>query len=109
SEVEVHGNLAPSTAAAVFRGAATGFQCCYELGHRGNATLAGSIRALVTIQPDGSVGDTTLVESTLAQPEVERCFLRELHRLRFAPVSGGPARVALHQRFGPKTTPSAPR
>jgi tetratricopeptide (TPR) repeat protein len=92
------GTLTSDTVAAVLRGAEGSFRCCYELAHRSTASLAGEVSIALTVQPDGSVSQGAVTGSSLARPEVERCVLREVQKLRFPPHESGP--VPLTHRLG---------
>jgi tetratricopeptide (TPR) repeat protein len=95
------GTLSPEAVSAVLRGAGASFGCCYELAHRTTAGLQGELSIALTVQPDGSVSQGAVTGSTLARPEVERCMLREIHKLRFPPPQSGPVPLTHRLSFHP--------
>ncbi|MFH1942484.1 MAG: AgmX/PglI C-terminal domain-containing protein [bacterium] len=48
---------------------------CYERELKRNPTLKGKVSVRVTVSPDGSVKEATIVSSTLDNDRVERCIL----------------------------------
>jgi len=51
---------------------------CYERELRRNPTLKGKVSVRITVTPDGSIKDATIVSSTLNNERVERCILARI-------------------------------
>lgn len=66
---------------------------CYEQHLKSNPTLRGRAMMRFVIDPSGAVAKASVVESTLASPELERCLERAVMQLQFPPRTGGPAIV----------------
>ncbi|OPZ68149.1 MAG: Gram-negative bacterial tonB protein [bacterium ADurb.Bin478] len=62
---------------------------------RTNAELRGKVSIDITIEPDGTVSNAGVVESTMNQPDFDREILNILRRLRFEPVPEGSVTVNL--------------
>jgi tetratricopeptide (TPR) repeat protein len=98
------GHLTTPLIQAVMSGAAMRMQCCYELGHRWAPTLSGKVSVKATIAPDGAVSGAEIAGSTIADPAVSACVVREFGKLRFPAPAGGVATIVASLGF----TPSAP-
>lgn len=59
------------------------FRACYETGLMRTPGLKGVVAVSFSILPTGSVGSTTIASSTLNDPRVESCILRQFQRLTF--------------------------
>jgi hypothetical protein len=75
-------------------------RACYEVEASRNPNLRGGIVLSWQIQPDGSVSTAGLVSSTLQNPRVEGCVIRQVKTWHF-PTAETPSDVASYGfRFG---------
>jgi TonB family protein len=66
-------------------------QQCYERARMDDASLAGTVQARITIDPDGAVANVEIVKSTLGAPPVEACIRQGILRWRLPRPAGGAA------------------
>ncbi|HEY2410234.1 MAG TPA: AgmX/PglI C-terminal domain-containing protein [Polyangiaceae bacterium] len=59
------------------------FQACYEIATATNPTLKGSVGVSFSITPGGAVASASVGNSSLSNPRVEGCILRQFNRLHF--------------------------
>jgi hypothetical protein len=59
------------------------FQACYEIASAHDPTLKGSVGVSFSVAPGGSVSSANVTGSSLNNPRVEGCILRQFKRLQF--------------------------
>jgi hypothetical protein len=59
------------------------FQACYEIASAHDPTLKGSVGVAFSVSPGGSVSSASITGSSLNNPRVEGCILRQFNRLQF--------------------------
>ena len=59
------------------------FTACYEIASAHDPTLKGSVGVTFSISPGGSVSSASITGSSLNNPRVEGCILRNFNRLQF--------------------------
>jgi hypothetical protein len=59
------------------------FQACYEIASAHDPTLKGSVGVAFSVSPSGSVSSASITGSSLNNPRVEGCILRNFNRLQF--------------------------
>ena len=59
------------------------FQACYEIASAHDPTLKGNVGVSFSIGPGGSVSSASITGSSLNNPRVEGCILRQFNRLQF--------------------------
>ena len=59
------------------------FQACYEIASAHDPTLKGGVSVSFSISPGGSVSSASIANSSLNNPRVEGCILRQFNRLQF--------------------------
>lgn len=64
-------------------------RACYERELRHNPTLAGKVTVQFSIQPQGSVTDSKIIENTTGESAVANCVLKTIRRFRFTPGPEG--------------------
>jgi hypothetical protein len=75
-------------------------RACYEVEASRNPNLRGGIVLSWQIQPDGAVSTASLVSSTLSNPRVEGCVLRQVRSWHF-PTADTASEVGTYGfRFG---------
>lgn len=57
---------------------------CYRQGLERNARLHGKVVISFTIKQRGFVSDASVVKTTLNDPQVEACIVKQIKQLRFA-------------------------
>lgn len=62
---------------------------CFEGGLQRNPKLQGSVNAAFRIDRKGAVSTTRVAKSTLGDPKVESCILRQIARWKFPEPDGG--------------------
>jgi len=75
--------LSPDQIARVVRARTGAFQACYEIASAHDPTLKGSVGVAFSISPGGSVTSASITGSSLNNPRVEGCILRNFNRLQF--------------------------
>ncbi|MET0792503.1 MAG: AgmX/PglI C-terminal domain-containing protein [Polyangiaceae bacterium] len=75
--------LSPDQIARVVRSRFGAFQACYEIASAHDPTLKGSVGVAFSISPGGSVSSASITGSSLNNPRVEGCILRQFNRLQF--------------------------
>jgi len=76
------------------------FQACYEIASAHDPTLKGSVGVSFSIGPGGSVSNASLSGSSLSNPRVEGCILRQFNRLQF-PSADKPTGAGFSFAFKP--------
>lgn len=59
------------------------FTACYEIASAHDPTLKGSVGVSFSVAPGGSVSSASITGSSLNNPRVEGCILRQFNRLQF--------------------------
>ena len=73
---------------------------CYERELKRNPTLKGKVSVRITLSPDGSVKDATIVSSTLDNERVERCILARIRLWKdFNPIDPSEGDVTFRQVY----------
>ena len=73
---------------------------CYERELKRNPTLKGKVSVRITLSPDGSVKDATIVSSTLDNERVERCILARIRLWKdFRPIDPSEGDVTFRQVY----------
>jgi TonB family protein len=73
---------------------------CYDRELRKNPTLKGKIVVRITVAPDGTVKDASVVSSTLNDANVESCILSRIHSWNdFEPISASEGDVTFRQVY----------
>ncbi len=90
SKTSVQGGLSQEAIGRVLDRAKSQMRYCYEKELQRLPDLYGKVTVKFEINGTGSVGDTSVVLTTLNNTNVEECLLRVYRRLRFPqPVGGG--------------------
>lgn len=77
-------------------------RACYELAAQSDPTLAGGVTVAWQIDAQGAVNGAAVVATTLNDPKLEGCILRQMSSWRF-PSSDAPTSVGSYPfRFGIK-------
>lgn len=94
------GGLSPEAVRRVVVAHQGALRACYELEAARNPNLKGGISVAWQIEPSGSVSGAQIKSSTLSNPKVEGCVLRQIKSWRFA-TADAPTNVAEYPfRFG---------
>jgi hypothetical protein len=75
--------LSPEQIARVVRSRMGAFQACYEIAQAHDPNLKGNVGVSFSISPGGSVSSASISGSSLGNPRVEGCVLRQFQRLKF--------------------------
>lgn len=67
-------------------------RACYESEAQKNPSLKGGVTAAFQIDPNGSVSSASVANSSLGNPRVEGCVIRQVKSWRF-PASDSPTIV----------------
>jgi hypothetical protein len=59
------------------------FQACYELALSKDPNAKGGVTVAFSVSPGGSVAGASIASSSLGNPRVEGCMLRQFNRLKF--------------------------
>lgn len=73
----------------------------YNRALRTNSGLRGTVMLRLTISPDGSVTDASIVSSDLGDADLERKIVLRVKRLDFGPSNGGPVTIKYPIQFFP--------
>jgi len=65
------------------------FRACYDSVAAQNPNLSGTVNVSFRIAPGGSVQSASIAGSTLNNPRVEGCMLRQFKRLQFPAADKG--------------------
>jgi hypothetical protein len=87
------GGLSPEQVRRVVMGRIGAVRACYEGEAQKNPGLKGGVTIAWSIEPGGSVTSASLAGTTLNNPRVEGCVLRQVRTWRF-PSSDAPTTVA---------------
>ncbi len=75
---------------------------CYDKALTSNPMLKGKMSVKITINEQGRVSNTEVVEDSLKDAEVAKCVKGVIGRLRFPKPAGGSASVTFPFAFDPK-------
>jgi hypothetical protein len=92
--------LSPAQVARVVMSRFGAFRACYELALAKDPTAKGGITVSFSISPGGSVASASITSSSLGNPRVEGCVLRQFNRLKF-PVADKPTNAGYPFVFKP--------
>lgn len=95
-----HGGLSPEQVRRVVLAHTGALRACYESEAERNPNLRGGVTVSWQIEPGGSVTTASVVSSTLSNPRVEGCVVRQVKAWHF-PQSDSATQVASYPfRFG---------
>lgn len=95
-----HGGLSPEQVRRVVVAHTGALRACYETEASRNPNLHGGVTVAWKIQPDGSVLNASLASTTMNNPRVEGCVLRQVKTWHF-PTSDSATDVASYPfKFG---------
>ncbi|MGZ6059046.1 MAG: AgmX/PglI C-terminal domain-containing protein [Myxococcaceae bacterium] len=101
-QTTVVGGLAREVIGRVIQEHQSEIKYCYETQLNRNPSLAGKVTVLFTIDGSGTVSDGQVSETTLNNPDTERCMLAKIRRWKFPePASGGVVKVNFPWIFKP--------
>lgn len=73
---------------------------CYERSLRQNPSLAGKVVVRITVAPDGTVSDVSVVSSTLNDEKAEQCILSRIRQWKdFDPIAPSEGSVSFRQTY----------
>lgn len=107
-EAPPHGSLPAEVVRDTVREAMPYLRFCFEWQLDRHPELAGRVTMAWTIQPDGTVTDSNVMEDALGDDTVLRCFRGVIGRLEFPPPEGG-GTVEVHYPFVLDGAPEARR
>jgi TonB family protein len=81
--------LSPGAIARVVTSRGGAFRACYETVAAGNPGLSGTVSVRFSISPTGDVQTASIAGSSLSNPRVEGCVLRQIKRLHFPSADKG--------------------
>jgi hypothetical protein len=93
------GGLNPDQIRRVVMNHVGAVRACYETEAQKNPALKGGMSVSWTVAPDGSVTGASLAGSSLGNPRVEGCVVRQVSRWKF-PTSDSPTNVNFPFKFG---------
>ncbi|MGH7280271.1 MAG: AgmX/PglI C-terminal domain-containing protein, partial [Polyangiaceae bacterium] len=95
-----HGGLSPEQIRRVVVAHTGALRACYETEASRNPNLRGGVTCAWKIQGDGSVSTASVASTTMNNPRVEGCVLRQVKTWHF-PTSDSPTDVASYPfKFG---------
>jgi hypothetical protein len=92
--------LTPAQIARVVMSRMGAFRACYEAAAARDPTLSGSLTVGFSVSPSGSVSSANIGGSSLHNPRVEGCVLRQFQRLQF-PTADKPTGASFPFVFRP--------
>jgi hypothetical protein len=94
------GGLSPEQIRRVVEAHKGALRACYETEAQRNPNLRGGVTVAWQIEPGGNVSGASIASSTLSNPRVEGCVLRQVKSWRF-PVADSSTQVASYPfKFG---------
>jgi TonB family protein len=97
---QAHGGLTPEQVRRVVVSRSGALRACYESEAQRNPNLQGGVTVQWQIDPSGSVTGASVVSSSLGNPRVEGCVVRQVRGWRF-PAADAPTTVAAYPfKFG---------
>ena len=95
-----HGGLSPEQVRRVVVAHTGALRACYETEASRNPNLHGGVTAAWHINPDGSVANASMASTTMNNPRVEGCVIRQVKTWHF-PTSDSPTEVGSYPfKFG---------
>ncbi len=94
-----HGGLSPEQIRRVVMAHQGALRACYEMEAQRNPNLKGGVSVGWQIDPGGTVSTASVQSSSLGNPRVEGCVVRQVKSWHF-PTSDGPSTVAFPFKFG---------
>lgn len=64
-------------------------RACHAAALRRDSSVSGTVKTRFIVDAEGGVCATKIAESSAASPDLERCVLGQVARLRFPPPKGG--------------------
>lgn len=95
----VHGGLSADQIDRVVRAHRGALQACYEIEAQKDPTLRGGLTVAWTIDPTGAVTSANVASSSIHNPRVEGCVLRQVRAWHF-PASESPSLPTYPFSFG---------
>jgi hypothetical protein len=95
------GHIPPDVIQSIVRSQFGAYRDCFEAGLVRDNALKGTARVSFTIERDGSVSHASGEGSTLADPEVVRCVVDGVGKLRFPAPDDGTVTVIYPIQFSP--------
>lgn len=95
----VHGGLSPEQIRRVVVAHQGALRACYEIEAQKDPTLKGGVSVAWTIDPSGGVTSANLAGSSIHNPRVEGCVLRQVRTWHF-PSSDGSSQTTFPFSFG---------
>ena len=92
--------LSPAQIARVVNSRYGAYRACYESAAARNPGLQGGVTIAFSIGPGGSVSSASVAGSSLGNPRVESCILRQFRRLKF-PQADKPTGASYPLSFRP--------
>jgi hypothetical protein len=83
------GTLDPDDIQDVFRTRRKQLRLCHAAVLRRDSSVSGTVKTRSIVDAEGGVCATKVEESSAASPDLERCVLGQVARLRFPPPKGG--------------------
>jgi hypothetical protein len=93
------GGLSPEQVRRVVVAHQGALRACYEIEAQKNPGLKGGVTATWTIDPSGAVSSASIAGSTIKNPRVEGCVVRQIRTWRF-PASEGTTPTTFPFSFG---------
>ncbi len=85
---------------AVINSHRSAIEYCYQRALRQNPNLKGKVSLRFVIRADGSVGDVTVLSSTLGDPAVESCIVAKIRSWRdFGPIDAAKGDAIFRQDY----------
>jgi outer membrane biosynthesis protein TonB len=81
--------LDPGDIQDVFRTRRNQLRACHAAALRRDSSVSGTVKTRSIVDAEGGVCATKIEESSAASPDLERCVLGQVARLRFPPPKGG--------------------
>jgi len=85
---ETDGSLSKDQINKVVRAHLAGVKYCYEKELQHKSSLSGGIDIFWVIQPDGAVSKASVKQSTMSDPAVEGCIVRQVKQWQFPKAPG---------------------
>jgi TonB family protein len=91
---EVDGEIDKKGVARTIRRRSSAFQACYETALKTNSKLRGKIVVEFTIDGSGRVADASVIKDGVGSPQVSKCVIGVLRRLRFPKPDDGDVTIS---------------
>ncbi len=83
------------------------FRACYQQGLNADPTMAGALRLVAQIGPNGAVSSTQVSECRVSA-SVCACVQRSVQNAQFSPPDGGPSALSMTVKMVPQDRPASP-